>query len=199
MPWKPDYITVAEFNAYGRTDAQDDAETALQITAASRAIDDVCKRQFGQLATVQARVYRSAVWWDSELGLWMQDIDDVQDTTGMLVNGIALASAGVVLLPDNAPQEGVPYTMLGWADTYGSTFPGPTLPMTHTARWGWTAVPNQVKAVSRLQVNRFATRRDSPYGVTEAPEGGTAMRLQARLDPDLYVGLRGLARARRPR
>lgn len=199
MPWEPDYITTAEFNAYGRVDgALDDVETALWITAASRVVDDHCNRQFGSVA-LQARVYRNAPVWVDALGLWVQQIDDVQSTTGMLIGGVALASAGAVLLPDNAPALGRPYTALGWTGGTSSYFPGPDGPAwTHTAPWGWLAVPNQVKAVTRLQTNRFASRRDSPLGVTEAPEGGTGMRLQTRIDPDLAVALRGLGRAGRP-
>lgn len=197
MPWKPDYITAAEFNGWARnSDTVDDVETALWITAASRAVDEHCKRQFGQMGAVTARVYRRAPWWDAERCLWIMDIDDVQDTAGMLINGVALASAGAVLLPDNAPGEGVPYTMLGWAtDAYASPWPAAGY-MTHTARWGWSAVPSQVKAVTRLQTNRFTSRRDSPYGTTEAPDGAAPLRLAARLDPDLAVALRGLGRAR---
>lgn len=198
MPWAPDYITTAEYNAYGRTDTADDTETALWITAASRAIDDHCERQFGQVASAVARVYRHEPWWDDTLQLWVQEIDDVMDTAGMLVAGVALASSGAVLLPENAPAEGKPYTMIGWPGD-GYTFPGPDgPPWIHTARWGWSAVPSQVKGATRLQVNRLAARRDSPFGVTEAPEGGTGLRLLSRVDPDVAIVLRGLGRLRRP-
>lgn len=193
MVWKPDYMTVAQFNSYGRIgDTVDDVETALWITAASRAIDDHCHRQFGQAIGVVARVYRRPAFYDERTALYCVDIDDVQDTTGMLVAGVALASSGAVLLPDNAPLDGHPYVRLGFVDCPADG------PLTVTLRPGWTAVPAQVAGACRLQVNRFSNRRESPLGVTEAPEGGTAVSLRSRLDPDIAVALRGLGRGEWP-
>lgn len=201
MAWKPDYITTAEFNSFGRIgDAVDDTETALWITAASRLADDQCHRQFGQLAAAASRVYRRPAFWDAEICMWCVEIDDVQDTTGMTVGGVALASSGWTLLPDNAPMDGEPYTMLGVA---GSETSYPSLlsagSLTSLARWGWTAVPSQVKGAVRLQVNRWSNRRTSPLGLLESPDGGPATPIRARLDPDVAVALRGLGRARWPK
>lgn len=198
MVWKPDYITVAEYNAYGRAvDTLDDVETALWITTASRLIDDECHRQFGQLAAPAARVYRRPAVWDPEICLWCVEIDDVQDTTAMTVGGVALASSGWTPLPDNAPMDGKPYTMLGSGNSeYAYPLSGP---LTSVARWGWSAYPSQVKGAARLQVNRLQSRRNTPLGILESPDGGPSTRLQARLDPDLAVSLRGLGRARWPK
>src|SRR3982751_2338964 len=113
MPWKPDYLTLAEARAYLRIpvgDTADDAELTVWISAASRAVDTYCNRQFGQLAAPAARTYRRTPVLDPTLGLWCIDIDDVQDVTGFLVGGVAYASSGAVLLPDNAPAEGKPWT-----------------------------------------------------------------------------------------
>ncbi len=201
MPWKPDYITVPEFNAFGRvTDALDDVETGLWITAASGLVNEHCHRQFGQLSAASARVYRRPPFWDQEICMWCVEIDDVQDTTGMTVGGVALASSGWSLLPDNAPMDGRPYTLLGIAGTeYSVPSAYGTAPLTAVARWGWTAVPSQVKGAVRLQVNRWSARRSSPLGLLESPDGGPAARIQARLDPDVAVALRGLGRARWPK
>lgn len=192
MPWKPDYITVAEFNAFARSaDALDDVETALWITGASRLVDEHSHRQFGSLAGPTARVYRGPAFYDSRLCLWCVEIDDVQVTTGMTIGGVALASSGYVLMPDNAPLDGKPYTMIASTTC-------PTMPLTVVAQYGWATIPSQVKGAVRLQVNRLASRRNTPLGVLESPDGGPATRVLARLDPDVAVALHGLGRTRWP-
>ena len=189
MVWKPDYLTLAEGRDFLRdTESADDVQTAVWITAASRAIDEHCHRQFGS-TTAAARIYRKPPAYDYDLCLWTVDIDDVQNATGMTVNGVALASSGAVLLPDNAPSEGKPYERVGW-----SSRPVYTAPLTISTPWGWTAFPTQVKGAARLQLSRFAARRDSPYGIAGSPSEGSEMRLTARIDPDVAMSLRGLGR-----
>ena len=197
MPWKPDYLTLAEAKAYLRTsDSLDDAEIPAWITAASRAIDKRCNRQFGQLAAPAARVYRRPAVWNPETALWVIDIVDVQDVTGLTVNGVAYASQRGILLPDNAPADGVPWRQLGFPDQPTGSYYGAPAAVTIVARWGWTAVPAQVVSACKLQVSRWMSRRDSPHGVTGSPETGQ-LRLLARLDPDVSTTLTGLSRRRR--
>lgn len=198
MAWKPDYVTVAEVADYLRLgDTLDDVELAVWVTAASRAIDKRCNRQFGQLSAPAARVYRRPTSYDATTGLWLLEIDDVQDVTGMLVDGVAFASSGAVLLPDNAPSDGFPWTRMGFGAQTVQPSPGYSVTHTITARWGWTAVPTQVKAAAKLQVSRWNARRDSPYGIAGSPDSGSEMRLLARLDPDVATTLAGLSRRRR--
>lgn len=191
MPWKPDYITTAELKAYlGISDAVDDVQLATWCTAASRAIDKKTNRQFGQLAAPAARVYRAPAYYEPNAQLWMVEIDDVQDLTGMTVGGVAYASSGATLLPDNAPADGVPWTRLGFTTC-------PTMPLTIVARWGWTAVPAQVIGAAKLQANRWNKRRNAPFGVAGSPDQNSQIRLLARLDPDVATTLAGLSRRRR--
>jgi hypothetical protein len=198
VPWKPDYITVAQAADYLRiADSFDDAELAGWVTSASRAIDKKTNRQFGQLAAPAARTYRRTPFYDPTTGLWVLEIDDVQDSTGLLVNGTPYASSGVTLLPDNAPADGVPWERIGFVTWPYPSYPG--LPMSNvlTARWGWTAVPSQVVAAVKLQCSRWHARRDSPYGIAGSPDQGSEMRLLAKLDPDVATTLAGLSRRRR--
>jgi hypothetical protein len=199
VPWKPDYITVVDANAFLRLpDSIDDAQVGTWVTAASRAIDKRCNRQFGTIApTAAARVYRRPAVYDPVTGMWLLSIDDVQDVTGMTVRGVAYASSGAVLLPDNAPADSVPWTALGFADRPDLSYAGAPASVTVVARWGWTAVPAQVVVAARLQVNRWAARRDSPFGVSGSPTDGSELRLLAKLDPDVAVSLAGLSRPRR--
>lgn len=191
MPWKPDYITVAQLSAYLNVgDSLDDAELAVWVTAASRAVDKRCNRQFGKLSVAAARTYRRPAVYDPVSGLWLLEIDDVQDITGLTVGGVAYASSGATLLPDNAPADGVPYERLGFTDY-------PTAPVVVSAVWGWTGVPAQVVGAVKLQGARWNARRSSPYGIAGSPDQGSEMRLLARLDPDVSTTLAGLARRRR--
>lgn len=198
MPWSPDYITTADLKLYlGIGDAVDDVQLATWCTAASRAIDKRCNRQFGQLAAPVARTYRRPAVVGAETGLWELEIDDVQTSAGLLVNGIAYASSGAVLLPDNAPADGRPWTRLGFSSMPTLSVPGSPVSTVVVAQWGWTAVPAQVVAAAKLQSNRWNKRRNSPLGVAGSPEQGSEIRLLARLDPDVATVLAGLSRRRR--
>lgn len=193
MAWKPDYTTVEDAADFVRAvPVVDDAWLALWVTSASRAIDRRCNRQFGQVAAAVERTYRTPAAYDRSTGLWLVEVDDVQDTTGMTVGGVALASSGATLLPDNAAEDGKPYTRLGFDSC-------PDVPLVASALWGWSDIPTQVVGACLLQVSRFHARRDSPYGVTGSPQQGGELRLLARLDPDVAVSLTGLSRPRRAR
>lgn len=198
MTWAPDYLTLAEGKAFIRVgDALDDVEVAAWITSASRAVDDRCNRQFGQLAAPAARVYRRTPYYDPTTGLWTLEIDDVQDLTGATVNGASFASSGAVMLPDNAPGDARPWTRIGFVTWPFPQYPGMPQSNVLVMRWGWTAVPVQVPTACKLQLNRWAARRDSPLGVAGSPDQGSELRLLSKLDPDVSTTLRGLSRRRR--
>jgi hypothetical protein len=200
MPWKPDYLTVAQASAYLRIpggDTVDDVELQVWVTTASRAIDDYCNRQFGQLAAPALRTYDDEPVYNPKLGLWVMEIDDLQDATGFLVNGVAYASSGATLLPRNAPADGLPWTRLGFATQPYGSYPGAPVTYGHTGRWGWSTQPTQVGAAMRLQINRWNFRRDSPAGIAGSPDSGSEMRLLNRLDPDVKTTLLGLRRRRK--
>jgi hypothetical protein len=184
----PDYITVAEAAAYLRIDdTVDDAELGLWVTAASRLIDSRCNRQFGQAAAPVARTYRNLPFYSPAYGLWLLEIDDVQTTTGLLVNGVAYASSGAILLPDDAPDYSVPWTTLGFPVQPTDAYPGAPAPYVITLRPGWTAIPNQVKAACKLQVKFWSDLRD---------KGGDVQTGMTRLEKGVAQSLAGLARRR---
>lgn len=181
MTWAPDYVTLSELKSYVRVDdAVDDAELALAITAASRAVDLCTGRQFGKVAAPEARYY--PVVYDRHRRRWVAQIDDLQTITGL-----ELDPTDYVLEPRNAVAKGLAWTRL----SFGSD-PGDDLLV--TAPWGWTAVPVPVKFATSLQASRFAARRDSPYGVAGSPDQGNELRLLERVDPDVAVGLKYYAR-----
>jgi hypothetical protein len=199
MAWKPDYITLLQIKSYlgiPATDQQDDTELALWITSASRAVDRVCKRQFGQATAT--RTYRGRAPYNDTLGMWVLEIDDIQDTTGFTVNGVAYASSGAMLLPSNAAADGEPYTQLGFTSEPACSTAGTPATTVLYGPFGWTTTPSQVPAAVRLQCARWNFRRTAPAGVAGSPDQGSEIRLLARLDPDVETSLSGLARRREP-
>jgi len=201
MAWDIDYATLAELKHFIRVpenDTEDDVELALALTAASRAVDRNCFRQFGKSDVAEDRYYTAKR--DRELGTVIR-IDDITDATGLTVSydsardeTFGAAVTPVTLLPRNAAAKGraweeiqvrqsasiVPNTVAGAVKVH--------------ALFGWTSVPVVVKKATLLQANRFASRRDSPYGVAGSPDAGTELRLLAKVDPDVAVMLSGYRR-----
>lgn len=187
--------------------------------AASRSVDTACFRQFGNTgSTPTARLYTPYV--DIGRQRIVCDIDDLGDTAGLLVesnqNGDAATWSTVAdwrLYPLNAAADDRPYTQLvfprGWA--WGA-YAYDMLPFaegsvrittgsTHacTTGWGWTDFPDTVVQASLLQASRLVKRKDSPFGIAGSPAEGNALRLLARLDPDVAVLVQDFRRAHRTR
>lgn len=188
MAWAPDYATAAELKAYLRiSDADDDAQIALAITAASRAVDQFTSRQFGLVAAAEARKYTA--FWDRNRCRYVVPIDDLMTQVGLTVT----VAAGVVdvfdLRPANSVAVGRPWTELVVAPAAAVK---PTITqdaVTVTAKYGWTIVPDTVKQATLLQASRLFKRRDAPFGVAGSPELGSELRLLAKVDPDVQVAL----------
>jgi hypothetical protein len=198
VAWAPDYVTAADLKSYLEiSDTVDDTFLGTLATAASRAVDQWANRQFGQAASAVSRTYRDVPFYNPATGLWEQWIDDLQDLTGLTVDGIAFASSGAVLLPDNALLNGQPYVRIGYALQPIQTSPGVTVTHTIVGKWGWSAVPSQVVAACRIQAARWNFRRNAPAGVAGSPDSGSEVRLLSRLDPDVSTTLAGLQRTRR--
>jgi hypothetical protein len=112
------------------------------------------------------------------------------------IDGTALTD--YTLEPRNAATKTRPWTRLAVARASAVQPTGCEPELGGTAQWGWTAVPVPVTLACRLQASRFNARRDSPYGVAGSPDqGGSELRLLARVDPDVGVSLRSYVRPRR--
>jgi hypothetical protein len=208
MAWAPDYCTAAELKTHLRiTDTDDDTPLGISITAASRAVDHACNRQFGQTSPAAARYYtyegarqytvHSTVGYRETL-----EIDDLMSTSGLVVKGdydddgtyetTLTAPTAKNLYPWNAAANGKPWThlVLNASDSF------PTLPraIEITALWGWSAVPSIVKQATLVQAARFFSRRNAAFGIAGSPEMGSEVRLLARLDPDVAVMLGSVRR-----
>ena len=189
MAWAPDYAEVDDLAAYTRIpDDADDVQLGLAIATASRGIDDHCRRQFGLVAAPEARHY--PVRWDARRGQYVADIDDLMTTTGLELDGEAVADP--LLLPRNAAAKGGPWTTLVLSDA-------PAREVEITARWGWAEVPDAIVQACLLQASRLFSRRNSPYGVAGSPDTGSELRLLAKVDPDVAVALRPYRKLVAPR
>lgn len=191
MAWAPDYVTADDLADFVDIDdddqvADDAEELGRAVSAASRAVDLYCRRQFGQTAAVEARQYqprRAGLY-----GEWVADIDDLFDTTGLLVDGVAPTMLPT-LWPLRAKQTGRPWTRMAVASRSVVTI---------TAKWGWPAVPATIAEATLLQASRLFKRRDAPFGVAGSPQSGGEMRLLERLDPDVMVMVKAYRRDARP-
>lgn len=202
MAWAPDYVPVGTAGSGGLVDfcQADPADPflATYATASSRAVDDFCNRQFGQLAAPAAFTYEGRRAARLRDGTWLLPVDDVQDITAATVTvaGVTVAAGvtGYRWWETNAVAKGSPFTALRFADY-------PDGDVVLTAKFGWTAYPAAVIGAVRFQVNRWYVRRESPFGVAGSPDAGSEFRLSARLDPDTRTILAGgrVVRARMPR
>src|SRR5262249_33052254 len=111
MTWAPDYVTSADLKAYTRIDDNiDDAQVALAVTAASRAIDKATSRQFGQVAVAEERVYTAR--WDRRRCVHTVRIDDLQTITSFALEVGGAAVTDYTLEPRNAVVKGLAWTEL---------------------------------------------------------------------------------------
>lgn len=181
MTWQPDYTTVADLAAYLRiSDDVDDDQLALAITAASRAVDTWCHRQFGNVTPAEDRYY--PIRYDFGRRLRVADIDDLQN-----ISGLSFMIDGVTPLTDytlesrNALVKGRPYTRVSYC--------GSGCELTASGLWGWTGVPDTIVQATLLQAARVFMRRTAPFGVLGSPDLTSEIRLSARLDVDVQVML----------
>lgn len=195
MTWAPDYATASQLKGWLKiADTDDDTELATVLTASSRAIDNACGRQFGQVSPAEARTYEAQFNRRIGRGAWVVEIDDLQDVTSMTVSVAGTSVTTYTLEPVNAVLKGQPYTRLV-LDYTAQARPTQYLPnVVITAKWGWTAVPTTVLQAVKLQSSRLFKRRDAPFGIAGSPDAGSELRLLAKVDPDVELILKPYVR-----
>ena len=197
MAWKPDYVTDLELRDYRSRNGETvppDAFLAPAATAASRAVDLHTGRQFGKVDAAVARTYTAS--WDRRRGRFVVDIDDLYDAAGLAVTVAAGPVTAPRLEPVNALADGLVYTRLVIPpESANQPARGEEYQVTATsAKWGWPAVPANVRLATLMQGSRFDWRRDAPAGVAGSPDQGSEVRLLSKLDPDVAVILAGVVR-----
>lgn len=197
------YADLASFKTFVRipeADETDDAELLLALGAASRSIDHHCDRTFGPAGDDAAVWYGDLSCWNSPYrNAFLVRVPDLMDTDDLAVDldlddsgTWATPVIGAVPGPVNAPYEGKPwqYLTLPAGTSYTAT-PGA---VRVTAKFGWTAVPDDVREACLLQAHRLFRRRDAAFGIAGSPDMGNELRLLTKLDPDVAVLLRNVKR-----
>lgn len=193
------YVTLTEIqNALGGSSNTTDLERAVE--AASRSIDDYCRRRFWQDSAVVTRYY-TAVDRDRVV------VDDISTSTGLVVTTDPgddgtfettwTIDTDFRCLPINAAADSEPWTVLERIRTGSYVFPSHEYRVSVTAKFGWATTPTIVKQACLIQAGRLYKRKDSPFGVAGSSEFG-AVRLLAKLDPDVEQLLKPYRRIELP-
>lgn len=184
------YITSTELARHLRMDASAEMSAATDLTLAcssvSRWVTHWCGRDFNLAATATPRQFD--VRRDGSV-----PVDDIGDAAITVKTDSAndgtfattWTSADFQVSPLGALAVGEPVTDLLAVGSL--TFP----PVTRrrglvqvTARWGWPAIPSDVKHATLIQASRIFKRRESPEGVLGGGDFGL-VRVGSRLDPDV--------------
>jgi hypothetical protein len=167
-----EYATLAELVEQVGTDrSTDEAALMTALSTASRVVDRICRRRFWYDDVVSAKVFPV----DHPYVAW---VDDFGTTTGLIVESdtadndswsTVWTATDYELGPANGEVDGItgwPYSKITAVGSY--TFPTwsrrrNTLRV--TARWGWTAVPDQVKSATLIAAEELWRMKDAPFGV----------------------------------
>jgi hypothetical protein len=167
-----DYITLSEFkDRVGQQTSVKDSRIAEHITAASRKVDAICHRTFGPHdGAATARDFRP-------LDCEMVFVDDCYDISAVGVDDAdtgLYATAWSAASYDTDPPNGIgPNGQEGWPITTLRSIGALYFPtclrrraVRVTAKWGWEAIPADVKEATYLLANRLLYEVAVPGGVT---------------------------------
>lgn len=167
------------------------------VNATSRAIDRYCGRRFWQDSVVKTRTYKVSEPYIA----W---VDDISTTTGLIIKtdtsgdyswATTWTSTDYDLEPDNADMDDAAYAWWRILAVDSQTFPRSELRKTLqvTARFGWSAIPDDVNEAAILKATGLFRRKDAPYGIAGFGEMGNAVRITRR-DPDVMELLNNYVR-----
>ena len=179
--------TLAEFKSAARLiDTVDDVMLEPVIEAASRMIEAHCGRRFYADSTATARVF-------APLHNGLAIVDDFHTTTDLVVKtdpnltgtySETWTAADYQLEPLNGLRDGVswPYNSIRALGAY--LFPTALQRATVqvTAKWGFAAVPTDVKVAALIQSEALFKAYDAPLGVAGIGDMGV-MRMRQALHP----------------
>ena len=202
-PGQSIYATLAQLKAFlampTAADAVQDPILTVSLGAAAAAITSACGRDFSTPTGISETRYFALTSYTPPF----IEIDDLADTTGRTSafddgsgNYPTSVTTAYDLVPLNAAVRGFPYTQIvfrTWPLSPAWRWTGPLAKIT-TARWGWPSIPQAATQANLIQAVRLYKRKDSPFGIAGSPAEGNALRLLARLDPDVQLLLEGLER-----
>lgn len=186
-------------------DVEDDNRLEASIAAASRQIDAHCGRRFWQDPDVRVREFYADT-------TRFCPIDDVSTLTGLIVRvdddddgtfeTTLTLTTNYILRPLNAADRVPvwPWDELVLVDSNGAvSFPvhGSGRPGVQvTARFGWPAVPDDVKKACMIQSAMLFKSADAVFGVTEFAGAGAALRIRQTVNPIAAALLEPYCKAR---
>jgi hypothetical protein len=164
------YVDPTELTNYLRsTIVADEVEIEMALGAAESAINSMCHRTFTVPTAASTRTFVST----DTYGLVVPDIASTADLV-IVNNGATLTAADYQLeispgVPGPVGVDGRtwPYSRIirlsGWwhVPTDGKAT------VSITARWGWPAVPDEVKLATKLLARDYLLARDTGFGIVQ--------------------------------
>lgn len=174
------YTTVSEVRQQlGDSNDQEDAgHLEASIRAVSRAIDQWCGRRFWLDPALVVRTFEVSDGYCAY-------VNDIGTTTGLLVKtnpdsagtyATTWAATDYLLEPLNASANGGAYSytkLVAVGNNYFTPSTASFRPgLQVTARWGWSQVPEPVRAAATIKAVALWKRKDAPLGVMEVGDFG---------------------------
>ena len=198
------YVDKDDLKAYiGLTGTAQDNNIDTAIDSASRLIDSVCGRKFSQDDSVVVKTFtpKSSIYLDTP---------DISTTTGLIVKlddnddgtfeTTLTLNTDYIVEPTNPRVITItggttyyePYNKITILDTRSSERFDPTIKnnIQITAKWGYSAVPEDIKTATLIQALRYFKRKDTPFNTYGDINTGVS-ELFSRLDPDVQTILKG--------
>lgn len=176
MAWGDSYVTAAELKGYlGISDTVDDTTIGYAVSAASRAVDQHCTRQFNQTASGTVRTFEAVDFYR----LVMPGFSDVVSVSALATDDnwdgtyeTVWTTSDYQLWPPNtdAAPETAPYTEIRAIGSYAFPVPGTwTQPVRKnlvqvTGVFGWPEVPADVKQATFIVAAEIWKLKDAPFG-----------------------------------
>lgn len=162
-----------------------DDELAEAVTTASRAIDIYCNRRFVADTSTSAREFDISRIHQDLQRRWVVEVDDLQGGTITAVVAddgdtgsydTTWTTADYYTYPlNNLNERGEtwPTTRLVMVGTKSIRDYGYRPPLKVTAKWGWAAVPANVKMACLIVAADLYKQRDAVFGIAGSDEFGT--------------------------
>ena len=198
------YVDKDDLKAYiGLTGTAQDNNIDTAIDSACRLIDSICGRKFSQDESVVVKTFtpKSSIYLDTP---------DISTTTGLIVKlddnddgtfeTTLTLNTDYIVEPTNPRVIKItggttyyePYNKITILDTRSSERFDPTIKnnIQITAKWGYSAVPEDIKTATLIQALRYFKRKDTPFNTYGDVNTGVS-ELFSRLDPDVQTILKG--------
>jgi hypothetical protein len=160
-----------------------DAVLDQAILAASRKIDGDCGRFFYQLPAATRTFTATDAGY-----LPIHDLVSLTtlktDLDGDRTYETTWAATDYDLTPDDAFDNGWPYTAVATAPNGVYAFGRLRKGIQIVGTWGWPVVPDPIKTATLILASRLFKRKDSPFGVAGSPGIGEVVMI-GRNDPDV--------------